>query len=345
MRRSKIAILAVALLVAGAAGYTAYWFITARILEGVVADWVEAQRARGYRVEIGRGRVVGFPAAFRMSLPAPVIEAPPQAGGWRWEGPPVAAEAELADPWRIRFVAGGRHVLTAPPAGGAATWTLEAGTAEGWVHLSPDGGLDEAGLGLTDVDLTLPGGGEVTVAAAHASIDPRRGPSDRPQEAAVAVRLTVERLWLPQGEAVALGGRVDRFELDALLRGLVPSGPPAQALRAWRDGGGVLDVRRVAVQWGALQLSGDGSFALDAQMQPSGAVSAVIRGLDPTIEGLAKAEVLNGRTARLAALASAALAKPGPDGTREVRLPLSIQERTVFLGPLRLMRLPAIRWE
>ncbi|MBX6321281.1 MAG: DUF2125 domain-containing protein [Rhodospirillaceae bacterium] len=344
MRRWKAFTLAAALVVAAAGGYAAYWVVTARILEGVVTNWAEAQRAHGYKVEIGEPRVQGFPVAFRMRFEAPVIEAPPEAGGWRWQGAPLTAEAAITNPWQIRFAAPGHHVLTAPLAGGLADWEADAREAEGWVHLEPGGGLEEAGIGISGLDLRLPGGGMLGVAATHLSVDPRRGPPDRPQEEDLAVRLTIEGLELPGAGPAGLGHRLARLHLDALVRGALPPGPAAEALQAWRDAGGVLEVRRLATEWGDLRVTTDGTLSLDKRMQPTAAGVATIRGLDAVIDDLAEASVIGAQEARLAALASAALTKPASDGDREVRLPISIQERTVFLGPLRLFRLPEIHW-
>jgi hypothetical protein len=333
-----------AVVLAGA--YCAYWFITAQILERIVTTWADAQRAHGFKIDIGDPQVRGFPVAFRMRFDAPVIQAPPQAGGWRWQGAPLAAEAQLTNPWHIRFAAPGHHVLTAPVAGITQTWTADAGAADGYFNLIRSGGLEEAGLSLGGVALQLPAVGGVKLQQASVVLDPRLGPAGRPGESDVAVKLTVDGLVLPQSRMPMLGNRLDRLDLDALLRGLVPPGPPSEALKAWRDAGGTLEVHRAEAQWGALELAGDGTFALDKEMQPMGAMSAAIKGLDQAIEGLASANVISGQEARMAEIASSALAKPAADGSgKEVRMPLRIQERTVFLGPLKLMRLPPVQWE
>jgi hypothetical protein len=216
-----------------------------------------------------------------------------------------------------------------------------------------------AGLSVDGLALQVPGAGSVTLDAARITLEPQPAdskpadskpadpqPGDHTGESDAAVRLRLTGLSLPQDGVPGLGNRLDRLELDALLRGTVPSGPPAAALRAWRDAGGVLDIRQGTAQWGTLEVSGSGTLALDKAMQPMAALSVVVKGLDQAIDGLAQASLISSRDARLATLATAALAQPAADGDgRELRLPLSIQDRTVFLGPLKLMRLPPIRWE
>lgn len=346
MRRILLTIIAGFVVLVGG-GYTAYWFVTASILERVVADWVDQRRAEGYVVELAAPEVTGFPTAFRMDLGKPLVQAPAALGGWRWQGSTLLAEAQITNPWHILFATPGRHELSAPVAGAMETYTAEAKAAAGEFKLMPSGGgLETAGLDLAGVTLMLPGQEPVRIDEAQLRLVPGpigAGATAAPAEATANLQLVGVALppdQVPEG----MDSRVDRVELDALLRGLIPPGDPAQALRRWRDGGGVLEVQKLVAEWGPLKLAGDGTFALDKQMQPMGSMSAAIQGLEPAAQQLVQAGLITENQADVVTTASSALERPAAGGGKEVRLALRLQDRTLSMGPFDLMRLPSIDW-
>ena len=118
--------------------------------------------------------------------------------------------------------------------------------------------------------------------------------------------------------------------------------PLPHALAAWRDGGGVLDISALSLDWNGLRLTADGTFALDRELQPEGALSARIDGVDKAVDSLVAAGTLDARAGFAVKIANKALAG-GKDGATP--LPLSIQERRFYAGPVPLFRLKPIRWE
>lgn len=345
MRRILLTILVGFVLLAGGA-YTAYWFITANILEDIVASWVEQRRDEGYVVEVAQPHVTGFPTAFHMDLGEPVIEAPLHGGGWRWEGSRLLGEAKITNPWHILFSTPGHHELKAPGPGGMQTFTADAADVAGEFKLEPEGGLQHATLDLAGVTLSLPNQEPVKIEQARLRLVPGPLAAAAPTAASATAHLQLVGLSLPQDRLPGgLDSRVDRVELAAMLRGLIPPGAPGDALRAWRDAGGVVEVEKLLAEWGPLRFSGDGTFALDERMQPIGAMSAAIKGLEPAAEQLAAAGLISPKDARLVTLAGTALARPADDGGTEVRMPLRLQQQTLSLGPVPLLRLPTVRWQ
>ena len=95
------------------------------------------------------------------------------------------------------------------------------------------------------------------------------------------------------------------------------------------------------VDWQALKLRADGTFALDTNLQPEGAMTAVIDGIDRTADALIAAGTIDAKTAFAAKIANRALSF----GKRSARLPLSIQKQRLYFGPVPILRLKPIRWE
>jgi hypothetical protein len=127
--------------------------------------------------------------------------------------------------------------------------------------------------------------------------------------------------------------------------GMMPPLWPREALAAWRDGGGVFQLRESEISWGPLWAAGDGTLALDQAMQPLAAGTVRIAGLSETLDALTAAGMLQPDPAKLAQIMFGALARPPVEGGRpEVKLPLSIQNGFVYMGPIKLARVQPIDW-
>lgn len=346
--RKRLVILAIVVAVA-AAGYAGFWFHTAGNLKDGIAQWAAAQRSAGWKVDWQAVDIGGFPFGYDATFTAPRYGRT-GALAWTWEGERLTAALPL--------FAGDRIPLALPPASrivyrnGTAdsVATINASAAAGEVRLA-NGVADRVSLFLADprveADGAAYGARRLSIgvaapalpAAAPAPTDPK---NPLPGPGVVA---TIEQLMLPASARAPLGREIAHLDVEAQVLGNAPAGPLRQAAAAWRDGGGTVELHRLAVQWGALQLVADGTVALDRDMQPMGAATARIAGFGETIDALAANGAVNMRDAGTAKAALTMLARPAPDtGRPEIRVPLNVQQGTLYLGPVPLLRVPRIEW-
>jgi hypothetical protein len=137
---------------------------------------------------------------------------------------------------------------------------------------------------------------------------------------------------------------VDELGFGVTLMGALPAGPPKEAAAAWRDSGGTLELDHLDLRWGAIGVSGSGTLALDADLQPEGSVSGAISGYDQLLNALVAGGRVKASDARMARLALSMLAKPGPGGRPEIATSFAIQNGQMLLGPARLGPAPHIDW-
>ena len=127
--------------------------------------------------------------------------------------------------------------------------------------------------------------------------------------------------------------------------GVIPPGPPAEAVAGWRDDGGTVELERLVLEWGPLELEASGTLALDPAMQPIGSLTAEIRGYAETLDALVQAGAAPPRDAAIAKVVLNLLAKTPPDGGPPVlTVPLTAQDGRLFVGPVALLELPPIEW-
>ncbi|HEY6335217.1 MAG TPA: DUF2125 domain-containing protein [Alphaproteobacteria bacterium] len=352
MRRIRFLLLSLAVIAAAAIGYTGFWYHAADLVQEGLARWAAARRAEGYKVEIGSPTTSGFPFSIHLRIDQPSVEAPEKQWTWASE----AIEANLP-PWDFRHVEVhpiGRQEITYAKGDGRETVTTSAGDAVAHVDFTVNGRLDRATLYAESVNVAAPGvRGPLTARIASATL--RAPPAEMPPNLAAGggpqlpvsadLSFSLQDVVLPETVAGPLGAKLAWLTAEARVLGPLKAGPPAAALATWRDAGGALEIKSLNLAWGPLQLSGNATVALDPNMQPIGAGTGQIRGYSETIDSLIAQGLMKQRDGALAKAGLGLLAKTPPEGGAKVlTVPLTVQQQTLFAGPVAVLRIPTIAW-
>ncbi|HMD64313.1 MAG TPA: DUF2125 domain-containing protein [Stellaceae bacterium] len=342
MRRStRLSLVILAALVAIAGAYTAYWFVVAgRIEEGVV-DWAQSEQADKVEVSWQTIRVTGFPTAFRVNLDAAVLRDGAVTPSPELRIPMLSGTArpwDFAD-WRLAAPEGFTADVAA--AGALAPAKLMAQTADGVVSIEPEGGWK---MWLTLQDTTIEAGAPVRVGSARATVTVPPTPPRGHTGPTMALAVDASRIRLPVA-IEPLGDTIDEIDFGATVKGGIPNGKLAEAVAAWRDAGGAIELDNLRLKWGALGATATGTIALDQELQPIGGLSGAVQGYDQILTILVQTGRMRAADAGLARIALTLLAKAGPDGRPEIKTAFTIQNGQMFLGPAKLGRAPRITWE
>tara|TARA_Y100001970_G_scaffold294087_1_gene446662 strand:- start:1956 stop:2960 length:1005 start_codon:yes stop_codon:yes gene_type:complete len=333
----RIALIAAGALAVACVGYTTYWYSAAREASARLHLWAEERRVDGWAVELGKPSVTGFPLRLDLSVHAPIIAG--RGNKWRWEIPNFVASAR---PWAltdIRISFPGSHRLEI----NGMMAVLNLAHADGDLKIR-SGKARLLLLRLAGVNWMQPGGittsiDRLTLRAEDAvSINPRSGnPMTGKVIAVDARKVVLPKVWKPP-----VGSGLDRLSFDASVIGpLELSGLLPEALSRWNDAGGAIEFKSFTLNWEALSLRGDGALSLDDKLQPQGAITVEIRGIKEILDTLMASGVIDARTAFAAKVANRALSIGG----RAVRLPVSLKNQRLYLGPVPLFRLKKIRWK
>ena len=106
----------------------------------------------------------------------------------------------------------------------------------------------------------------------------------------------------------------------------------------------VIEVADVTVRHGPLNVSGGGTIALDAAMQPVTAFTVRAEGYSETVDALRKAGQIKTGDATATKLVLAVLAKRPNGGPPYIEAPLTVQDRRLRIGPLDLLEIPVVSW-
>ena len=341
MRRStRFGLAAVLGLLVLCGAYTAYWWIVAARTEDGLVAWQQSMRGQKIDASWQSIHISGFPFHFRIALtgaalrdhaltPSPEVHLAELTGSARpWD---------FAD-WRLEAPRGFAADLAA--AGSRPAVKLAARAAEGAVWLGREGATS---LWLNFQDAIAEAGGRVPIKAADTWIGLPANPPPTHTEPSLQLAVNLHHVDLPTPPPT-LSATIDDLALGVTVKGAVPDGPLVQAIEAWRDAGGTIELDHLHLNWGGLGATATGTIALDQDLQPIGAFSGGIAGFGTILSALVEGGRLSTEEAALAQIALSALAKPGPDGKPQITTSFTIQNGKMYLGPVKLGDAPRIVW-
>jgi len=345
MRRARWLIPA-GMLLAVAAADTAVWYFTVRTMRAGLEEWVAARRGDGWQVSAASPEAGGWPVAATLTLADFEINggAADVPGGVSWHADRVTLRLTPRDPRHLRIEAGGvqRLRVSDVPA-------IAYGAGELHLLVPLRGDPSEQVLELRGRNLRAHvAAGTVTDLTTVASLVARIAvhPAAGRDEAAVSLAATADEIGLPSHEDWALGQRVRSLSVDGAIDGPLPVATSVTARATeWRDAGGSTRVQRVALHWGALDLTAHASLSLDHQLQPAGAATADVSGYAPTLDVLARHGAISDSAAVAAkAMLSLLAATPADGGPSQVEVPLTLHGGTLSMHDIPLLRLPHLDW-
>jgi hypothetical protein len=341
----RIAAIAAATLAVLAAAWCAFWFYAARDIETRLAAWAQTQRAQGLTAQYASVTVSGFPLAWHTRIMAPAMSG---AGPtrWEWRGEEITAELR---PWALHDVPvtfPGLHHVAAGAGRVAETLEIRAAQPNGRIVLTGDGRLANLQLDLGAAEIQrLPDTAVTTARRVRFHLSPHRVPDSTYRNDVLDISLDIDTLTVPEPPRYALGQTIAAAQIEASFKGALPPGPLAQSVAAWRDAGGVIEMRRLALRWGPLDANGDGTLTLDAANRPLGASTMHIRGYTETVDALAAAGVMRPREAGALKVALNLFARQSGAGARELSVPITAQDGRLFVAGFSLFPLAPLNFE
>jgi hypothetical protein len=345
-RRGRRLLLLAALALAGlAAGHALLWRAMATQLETGWQSWVQLRRAQGWVVEHAPPVRGGWPLAATLTVDRLRLEggAATLPGGMTLIAQRAVLRVELPRLDRLEVELPGQQRLRL----GAIEYPFTADRLAILIPLEPDTLPSAAEVAAERLRVGTPAGG---VALETAQLSVRGSASATEAEPALALTLAAEGVELPpmpQGDPLArFGRRIATLTADVALSGPLPPGrAPAPRAAAWRDGGGTLELRGLALRWGPLGGAAAATLAFDEALQPMGAGTLRVSGAAEALDALAEAGVIGRRAALTARSMLPLISRTSPEtGQPEVEVPVTLEDRTLSLARIPVLRLAPLEW-
>jgi hypothetical protein len=343
MRRRWI--IAGILLACLAMAYTGYWFWLAQTFERNLGLWIDQQRMQGYRISYAALQPQGFPFPVRIGLTGVAIEPPPGDTPWRIDTesmelslPPWAPLSLRIDnagrepEYRLRWLAGGRNRDVVINGLRVVLRLSDDGAPPALIFPVQSVGFREGDRNIAGIIL-FSGNVGIFDVSSHA-------------ESSVTFNLSASGIDFHMAPDKTV--ETYDWQLSGKVMGRVPPEPLTRALAAWSDDGGYLELTQFKANWEAVtDVNVNGSLALDRQLQPVGSMTARLRNHAALIDWLASIGVMTPGQATTTNLALAAMSQPAADGTQamEARVPLTLQNGYLSVGPAKVAQIPPIVWQ
>lgn len=139
-----------------------------------------------------------------------------------------------------------------------------------------------------------------------------------------------------------LGRRINELDFDINLNGPTPNFDDSKSVHQWTQNGGLIHIENLQLSWGTLSLVGQGTLALNDELQPEGVFSNRTKGITQTLNLCAEQECLSPLEERMLKVSLNVLSKSSESSTPVV--PVSIQNAGLYIGPVKIGSIPKIKW-
>lgn len=336
--------IAFAVLAFSAIAWSIGWVLLSIQHRASIENWMEHRRAVGDRLTYSDRELDGFPLTIRFAFTD--IDWVRVDGQRRLmtSTDRLLVSSRPWSPFLLRLESPGP--VTGAWQAPSLTVSLTASSAEGSIGLTPRE-LDHLALDLRQA-VAVDRDRRVIARAARIALeaDPTPTAVDGDGGVAATLRFALLAEALEPTDLLTphlpFEGRADG-RVRAVVRGPLPIALDPASLALWRDAGGVIDVDHLGVNWKPMDLTADGTLALDGLMRPEGAASAEIRGLPAMIDRAVDQGLLAEDMASLLRLATAAFSRTGSDGgSPSVQAPVTIQDGRLAIGPIKILRVPSL---
>ncbi|MEG3617277.1 DUF2125 domain-containing protein [Magnetovibrio sp. PR-2] len=314
------------------------WYAAQAWVKTEVINWIGDQRRHGAEVAYDTLETTGFPSTITVTLSQPKYKGRLFAHQVQWSSDAVKFIAKPWAPWNFELVGDGRHSLALLDEG--LSWRGEAKGLSAMADLGdrwPEN-LDFAVSGLVLQGSTNIQMQSLRIQAAH-NPDAQRGGTG------LDVQVSGMGLNVPGALPAPLSSFIDVLELDARVTGSVQPGTLENSLPNWQESGGVVELDRLKFRSDPIAFAAGGKMSLTKEMQPQGQAMAKIQGLFQMLEILRAKGVMSDGEMVVATMGLAAMAKrPKNGGAPEVNLAIKVEDGTLSLGPLKVMKMPTVDW-
>lgn len=316
--------------------YVVWWFWLAGTVREQINVWIDNNRMDGRDIQIVSLDVGGFPGW--LDIHAKDVQIVDATAGWRLRVPGITATMA---PWKIDEIDGNfTGPMNLAVAKGPALNTYIVETSSNTLSVDRDQG-GRVRLDLEDTAVTSNDDkGVLKIAGLKAILIRGSVPIYG------GLNLNARDITLPAKAQSPFGSSVKNIEARLeLIGGAPPGNLTASELTQWAKSGGAVEVRSLRVIHGTLGLDGDGTMALDGRLQPIGAFSARVTGYDAALDQLIQVGLVKSNDGNIAKMILGALGKvPAGGGPKQIEVPISVQDQRLSVGPIPLMRVPAILW-
>ncbi|MBA3813076.1 MAG: DUF2125 domain-containing protein [Alphaproteobacteria bacterium] len=295
----------------------------------------ESLRKNGYAISYSNVKFSGHPLSIKATFQNPHVKDP--KGFIDWQGQEIEISMRPWAFYTLNFYFRGEQKLVVPPCGSFPIGTLHLEGASGMAHLSSKGRLENFTFIVNRLSSFL---------------------GEQPQPLSLKdLSLHMSNLTDPLNLKLSLSSELENIEkilnktpanhpftvnVVADLSGFKSEFPFPKSLAEWRDGGGVLEVRLLKIDWPPILGEIEGTLTLDEGMYPLGSFSSRISGYREAVTDMVELGWIKKKKATVALFMLDLFASSDDEGEKHLKAPITMQNRVLSIGPAPLLKLQPV---
>jgi len=312
------------------------WFIfytyATRWLEGRIDSVAESLREKGYVISYSTLKISGNPLSIQATLKNPHFKDPLRLVDW--QGEEVKIHMRLWSSYTLQCDFLGEQRIVTPR---KYPFPLEALQLEGAIatlYLNAQGKIESLNFKIDRLTSIFQGKPQqLALKDFSLNINNFRDPLNL--KIAFSTQLiNVEKL-------LNMEQKKHPFEVNIIadFSGFKSNLPFPSSLAEWRDGGGVLEVRLLKINWPPILAEIEGTLTLDQEMYPLGAFSSRIYGYREGINDMVKSGLVKKKKATVALFMLDLFSSADEQGKTRLMAPITLQNKVFSIGPAPLFKL------
>jgi hypothetical protein len=331
----KILIISFLLLIIGIATWFVLFPYGTKWLESRITLTTEDLRQKGYVVSYSALKISGNPFYVQAIIQNPHLKDP--RGVVEWQGQEIRITMKPWEPYILSVSLPGDQKVSVPQNPALPLGILHLEGAKSTVHLTSKGHLENVTLTvdhLVSFLETQPQSISLRDLSLHVGniVDPLN------LKLSLSTQLmNIDKLLSKESRDHSL-----MVNLVADLSGFKSEFPFPKSFAEWRDGGGVVEVRLLKIDWPPILAEIEGTLTLDEALYPLGSFSSRISGYREAIEDMIELGWLKKKKGVVALFMLDLLSSSGEKGEKQLKAPITLQNKRLSVGPVPLLKLKPI---
>jgi len=339
----------VAITVSLPAVYSCFWLIMAKKIENDIYHWKRQQETAAWKFDYDKIRVSGFPWNWVFNLENPNFKNIRASNELRWSGSQLQMKLKPWDLKNVEFWTKGKQELHFYKK--SLIKPVKARIKNGWGKLTLNrfGKIGDLKFSLDECVIQTPDTKQVQLNGISVTLSsnlPNKPETRAHQVPLFHLNTEFSGLILPRMAFPSLEKKISELRLSADFLGVAEGRTIKEFLSTWSQNGGSLEINHINFKWAKLKFSGNGTLALDDQLQPIAALSAKVSGYKAAINSMVLSGFIKPSLGMVLSFAASILAKKRESLNQEqIGIPLTLQDSFLHLGPVKILKIPILNWE
>tara|TARA_A100001037_G_scaffold25837_1_gene21037 strand:+ start:9818 stop:10867 length:1050 start_codon:yes stop_codon:yes gene_type:complete len=343
LNRKRIVIF-LAVIVSLATAYYCGWMYVAFKIESGFSNLKEKYNTTDLQINHKDIEISGFPWGWCLKIERPRLKI---KNRFLWTTSLLKINLKSWDYKSFKFQTFGSHQAHIYKNNSLKHIKAKMNTGVGQLRLDQFGKIQEIKFSVKENIIQIPSSNQIRFKKLSGSVHLNKKhatKNDINQSPSVKLEIDLSSLVIPKTFLPKMENKIAEIKLSTDLHGRLEGSNLKNILTNWTKHGGVIEINKMMLNWGELNFFGNGTFALDENLQPIAALSAKITGQNATINSMVVAGLIKARTGMLLNFLTNAMTNKKRAKNQAIKISLAVQDGFLYLGPIKFFKIPEIRW-